>query len=145
MPAFLFHSTGAKEGWKLGWQLLCRDFDHPDMPPSALRLPCSDHSSLIVCCASTGAKEGWKLGWQTLAKGFNLQTSHSQPALVFPCRWCPCTATGAKEGWKLGWQTLVRELAPQDKSGAYVRQSYSFVTKESDIKVWGVEGGVHKV
>ena len=53
--------------------------------------------------------------------------------------------TGAKEGWKLGWQTLVRELAPQDKSGAYVRQSYSFVTRESDIKVWGVEGGAHKV
>eukprot|EP00798_Chlamydomonas_sp_ICE-L_P000006 gene6-12814_t len=37
--------------------------------------------------------------------------------------------TGASTGWRLAWQIMVKELAPQDKSGTYVRQSYSFTNK----------------
>lgn len=43
------------------------------------------------------------------------------------------TSAGVKEAWKQAWQVMVRELAPQDTSGAYVRQSYAF---ESRPSVW---------
>jgi hypothetical protein len=43
--------------------------------------------------------------------------------------------SGVKEGWKQAWKLMVQELAPQDNSGAYVRQNYSFTTKTSEIKV----------
>jgi putative glutathione S-transferase len=33
---------------------------------------------------------------------------------------------GAKGGWRLAWEVMVRELAPQDKQGAYQRPTYSF-------------------
>ena len=39
---------------------------------------------------------------------------------------------GVKEGWRLAWQLMVKELAPQDKSGTYVRQSYAFTSKIGD-------------
>ena len=39
---------------------------------------------------------------------------------------------GVKAGWRLAWQVMVKELAPQDKSGAYVRQSYTFTSKIGD-------------
>lgn len=34
--------------------------------------------------------------------------------------------TGAKGGWKLAWETMMKELAPQDSSGAYARPDYDF-------------------
>jgi hypothetical protein len=35
----------------------------------------------------------------------------------------------------VAWQAMVRELAPQDRTGSYVRQSYTFKINPSDIKV----------
>ncbi|KAG1674958.1 hypothetical protein FOA52_014753 [Chlamydomonas sp. UWO 241] len=40
---------------------------------------------------------------------------------------------GVKEAWKAAWQVMVRELAPQDRSGAYVRQTYAFDAKAQDV------------
>jgi len=40
---------------------------------------------------------------------------------------------GVKEAWRQAWQVMVRELAPQDRSGAYVRQSYAFESKPSNM------------
>lgn len=55
-----------------------------------------------------------------LDKGFNLLEIASgvvpQGAIV----------NTAKEGWKFAWQRMMAELAPQDKTGNYVRPSYSF-------------------
>ncbi len=42
---------------------------------------------------------------------------------------------GVKEGWKAAWKVMVRELAPQDRTGAYVRQNCAFPLKLSDLKV----------
>lgn len=42
---------------------------------------------------------------------------------------CP---VGAKGGWKLAWQTMMKELAPQDASGAYSRPDYDFGGKIGD-------------
>ncbi|GAX78570.1 hypothetical protein CEUSTIGMA_g6010.t1 [Chlamydomonas eustigma] len=42
--------------------------------------------------------------------------------------------SGVKEGWRQAWKLMVQELAPQDTSGSYIRQSYSFTAKSSEIK-----------
>lgn len=34
--------------------------------------------------------------------------------------------SGVKAAWKAAWLTFMRELAPQDAEGAYVRPTYSF-------------------
>ena len=57
------------------------------------------------------------------------------PPPTCACACAPCPVV--KEGWKLAWQIMVRELAPQDRSGSYVRQSYAFSTSPADIKVGG--------
>jgi hypothetical protein len=61
--------------------------------------------------------------------------------LITPCKHAPMhphtcgSAAGVKEGWKQAWALMVRELAPQDKSGSYVRQSYKFTFDPAEIKV----------
>ena len=42
--------------------------------------------------------------------------------------------TTARGGLRLAWKAMMRELAPQDPSGAYVRPSYGFkaVTLDAD-------------
>lgn len=58
--------------------------------------------------------------------------SPAASAAACPCHACPTSAAwdariaGAKAGWKFAWQTMVRELAPQDDSGQYVRQQAAF-------------------
>jgi len=39
-----------------------------------------------------------------------------------------------KTGWQAAWRTMVTELAPQDRSGSYVRQSYSITSEVVDLK-----------
>lgn len=34
--------------------------------------------------------------------------------------------TTAKQSWNAGWMTLMKELAPQNEDGQYVRPSYAF-------------------
>lgn len=52
-----------------------------------------------------------------------------RPAVPPPppaCRAVFPLAPGAKTGWRLAWETMVKELAPQDRSGAYARPAYAF-------------------
>eukprot|EP00199_Chlamydomonas_sp_CCMP681_P002098 CAMPEP_0119108678 /NCGR_PEP_ID=MMETSP1180-20130426/15599_1 /TAXON_ID=3052 ORGANISM="Chlamydomonas cf sp, Strain CCMP681" /NCGR_SAMPLE_ID=MMETSP1180 /ASSEMBLY_ACC=CAM_ASM_000741 /LENGTH=403 /DNA_ID=CAMNT_0007094323 /DNA_START=93 /DNA_END=1304 /DNA_ORIENTATION=- len=53
--------------------------------------------------------------------------------------------SGVKESWRLAWQTLVKELAPQDKTGAYVRPSYAMELKghAGDAKYPAESGRYH--
>ena len=75
-----------------------------------------------------------------------LESPLSKPFILNPSEALihyPRTHAGVMEGWKLAWQVMVRELAPQDRSGSYVRQSYTFQAR--DIKVgghpgWWIEG-----
>lgn len=41
--------------------------------------------------------------------------------------------TGVKAGWRTTWTTLVRELAPQDRTGGYVRPSYQSAGRISNM------------
>lgn len=51
---------------------------------------------------------------------------------------------GVKQAWRLAWQTMVKELAPQSKSGAYVRPAYTFMSSVGDPD-FPVESGRYHV
>ncbi|MEW5299857.1 MAG: hypothetical protein WDW36_002831 [Sanguina aurantia] len=50
---------------------------------------------------------------------------------------------GVKLGWRSAWQLMVRELAPQSKTGAYVRPKYSFDGRIGDAAFPAASGRYH--